>query len=498
MRCVVLSLVLWQSLAPCHAQGTSVAARNVAPTQEVVVDVGEILRTNRPQPLGLNVDYLIDDDRNVLLSPKRPLREALKELRTTFLRYPGGWKSAINLWSAPPYTSSRPTLAGRVPESWIRPGLKLTTPEGDWRLDPLDFDEFVRICQGIGAEPTIVVPYESCYWQPTGEWKPPSRELLLETAAAWVRYANRTKNYGVKYWEVGNESWLKNENWTNGISKETYASDLVEFARRMKAEDPAILVGANGDSDEWWKTVLSRAAEQIDFLSVHTYPCWKWPAYETYRTNSLDGLGPIRVAVNAIARHTPAQQQRLRIMVTEFAAGTFGEWDKVPADLGRALIAFDLQGQLLQCPDVYFSQFWNTHNVYSEIDGGVFEVFKRDNSLSPIGLALRIWGQFLGDEMVAAQGTASVRCFASYQQGRQLVVFLVNKEPSAQTAMVSLKRLPTPLNRGAKWALHGNGPADQNPSWERLGEIRVEKSAVTMSLEPVSITVIALGAEAKH
>ena len=24
-------------------------------------------------------------------------------------------------------------------------------------------------------------------------------------AAAWVKYANVTKNYGVKYWEVGNE-----------------------------------------------------------------------------------------------------------------------------------------------------------------------------------------------------------------------------------------------------------------------------------------------------
>ena len=56
---------------------------------------------------------------------------------------------------------------------------------------------------------------------------------LLETAAAWVRYANRVKDYGVKYWEIGNESWLNNEIWKNPIAPATYAADLVTFIAAM-------------------------------------------------------------------------------------------------------------------------------------------------------------------------------------------------------------------------------------------------------------------------
>jgi alpha-L-arabinofuranosidase len=465
------------------------------PAEEVTVDVAKVLNTTGHHPLGLNVDYLMDDDRNQLLSPKRPLSEAVRELGSKFLRYPSGWKSAINLWSTPPYTNSRPALAGNVPETWLRAGIQLASPNGAWRLDPLDFDEFIHLCRAAQAEPCVVVPYESCHWEPRGEWRPPSRELLLETASAWVRYANLHKGSRVKYWEIGNESWLNNETWTNRITPETYATDLVEFARRMKAEDPAILIGANGDSDAWWQAVLSRAAGHIDFLSVHTYPCWKWPNYDHYRTNNPEPLGPVRVATNAIARYAPAHRQRLKVMLTEFAAGTFGDWDKTPADLGRALMTFDLQGQLLRCPEVYFSQFWNTHNIYSDVGGGVFDALNRDNTLTPIGRALWIWSRFLGEEMVFTSSGKSVRCFATQTAGRQLAVLLVNKETAPLPVRVTLARLPSNFTQGVKWVLHGSGPEDRRPVWEQTGDAKVLEGRIAVHLKPTSITVIALGPE---
>jgi alpha-N-arabinofuranosidase len=169
-------------------------------TDEVSVDVGTALNDVRRRPTGINVDYIMDDDRNALLAPQRSLREALRELGPGYLRYPGGWKSAINLWSVPPYASSRPRLSGPVPTDWIRAGISLTSPDGSWRFDPLDFDEFMEVCRAIGAEPCLVVAYESCYWPPSRGWTPPAREQLIDTATAWVRYANKVKGYGVKYW----------------------------------------------------------------------------------------------------------------------------------------------------------------------------------------------------------------------------------------------------------------------------------------------------------
>ena len=464
----------------------------VGVTDEVSVDVRTVLSDVRRRPTGINVDYLMDDDRNSLLAPQRGFREALQELGPRYLRYPGGWKSAINLWSVPPYTSSRPTLAGQVPDDWIRAGISLTKPDGSWRFDPLDFDEFMEVCRASGAEPCVVVAYESCYWPPMGSWTPPSREQLLETAVAWVHYANKVKAYGVKYWEIGNESWLNNETWKNPIAPATYATDLIEFSRRMKAEDPAIQIGANGDTDAWWQVVLAQVSEHIDFLSVHSYPCWKWTSYEQYRTGSPGILGIVRTAANAIAKYAPAHKNRLEIMLTEFAAGTFGDWDNTPADLGRALITFDLQGQLLESPQVYFSQFWNTHNIYSERDGGVFDALMRDNTLSPVGRALWIWNHFLGDEMVATTSSANVRCFASRKADRQLAIFLLNKDTTAREAAATLQNLSAEFTQGEQWAFHGSGPSDQHPTWERVGSIRVADSRMALQLDPVSLTVILL------
>jgi alpha-L-arabinofuranosidase len=362
-------------------------------------------------------------------------------------------------------------------------------------VDPLDFDEFMGVCREVGAEPYVVTAYEACRWPPMPGWKPPSLEQLLSTASAWVRYANKTRSYGVRYWEIGNETWLKNETWSNHISAAAYAADLVEFSRRMKAEDPSIQIGANGDSDNWWREVLQRAAPHIDFMSVHSYPCWKWTGYEDYRTNSLDILGVVRTATNALAKYAPAHQRRIRIALTEFAAGTFGDWDKTPADLGRALITFDLQGQLLACPEVAFSHFWTTHNIYTDVNGDVFETLKRDNSLSPIGRALWIWNHFLGDEMLATTSAPSIRCYASRRAGQELSLFLVNKELSSCVIDVSLKNLPGDSWRAEQWTLSGTGAGDRNPTWREAGPIRVSNSRVSPRLEPVSVMVIRVSKE---
>jgi hypothetical protein len=260
----------------------------------------------------------------------------------------------------------------------------------------------------------------------------------------------------------------------------------------MKAEDPAIQIGANGDTGSWWKAVLTAAAEHIDFLSVHSYPCWKWAGYEQYRTNHPDILGTVRVAADALAEYAPAHKNRIKIMLTEFAAGTFGEWDDTPSDLGRALITFDLQGQLLQERQVQFSQFWNTHNIYSEVDGGVFDALMRDNTLSPIGRALSIWNHFLGDEMAATTSSEFIRCFAGTRAGRQLAVFLVNKDTASREAAIVFRNSPAELTRGQRWVLHGDGPSDRHPKWERIESVCVSDSRVSVLLGPVSLSVIVI------
>jgi hypothetical protein len=108
-----------------------------------------------------------------------------------------------------------------------------------------------------------------------------------------VSYANVTKGYGVKHWEIGNEVYGNGhygsawENDTHADKSPTaYAKAVVAYAKAMKAVDPTVKIGAvlttpgnwpdgivaSGDSADWNNTVLSIAGGSIDFVSLHWYP----------------------------------------------------------------------------------------------------------------------------------------------------------------------------------------------------------------------------------
>ena len=63
----------------------------------------------------------------------------------------------------------------------------------------MDFDEFIAWKNSFGSEAIIVVNLENGFVEN-------DLEKAADLAAEWVRYANIEKNYGIKYWEIGNES----------------------------------------------------------------------------------------------------------------------------------------------------------------------------------------------------------------------------------------------------------------------------------------------------
>ncbi|NUR59638.1 MAG: alpha-L-arabinofuranosidase, partial [Catenulispora sp.] len=109
----------------------------------------------------------------------------------------------------------------------------------------------------------------------------------------WVKYANVTKGYGVKYWEIGNEipgngEYVAQWEYDNHASHSatTYANNLLQFISAMKAVDPSIKIGAvlvppgtwpdgivgPGDTQDWNDTVMSIAGTKVDFVIDHIYP----------------------------------------------------------------------------------------------------------------------------------------------------------------------------------------------------------------------------------
>lgn len=146
-----------------------------------------------------------------------------------------------------------------------------------------NFDGFARTALASGAQVFITANY--------GTGTPTE-------AAEWVRYANVTKGYGFKYWEVGNENYGTWEGDTNTRPHDpvTYATRFKEFYTQMKAVDPTIKVGAvvidsedgnanytdqtvtnprTGVTHNGWNPVLFNAFKTVgilpDFVVFHRY-----------------------------------------------------------------------------------------------------------------------------------------------------------------------------------------------------------------------------------
>jgi hypothetical protein len=454
----------------------------------VLVDPDRPKAALTPGRLGINMNFLLDDETQ--RKPKRPLHAALKEMGVRSLRFPGGEDSDGYLWSVPPFSGSIPTLARTGTGEWPANDRRFTLPDGATLRDTLDFDEFIAIAKQVGADPVVVVCYDSMYKKASAGGKAPERQQLLETAVQWVRYANITKGYGVKYWEIGNESYMESNN--GAATPAQYAADLREFSAAMKAVDPSIQIGANGLGAEWWSVVLSIASSHIDFLSVHVYPVWAWDSFDYYRRNEINFTGPIIETIEAIHAYAPAADRtRLRIAVTET---NVGDWSPIFAwandnDLGHALVAFDLFGQLLSIPVIDMVHLWTTRWVAHRSPPDVYDALSPDNDLHPVGRALAIWGQYGHGRLVAAAANEPIRVYASYApEGPGLAIFILNKAATVQSVSVSTLQ-PADVKLLERRVFRGTGPSDHQPTWERLPDLEwVEPLALELS--PFSITVL--------
>lgn len=166
---------------------------------------------------------------------------------------------------------------GRDTLTWIYP----TPPPGTF-----DFDRFGSFARDTHRTATVHINY--------GTGTP-------EEAAAWVRYANITHDYGVRNWEIGEEGYLNGAypgawSWPDAHKNpdgspegpDTWAHHVVPFIAAMRRADPTIRVGIpiaplfpggtarevafNRFATDWNTTVLAVLAPLIDFVDLHWYP----------------------------------------------------------------------------------------------------------------------------------------------------------------------------------------------------------------------------------
>ncbi|MGW4995333.1 LPXTG cell wall anchor domain-containing protein [Streptomyces mirabilis] len=414
---------LFAAVSLAAAATPSAAAGPTAISASVSVDAGRALAGIPATGVGMNV-AVYDGNMNHPAVPG-----LLKDTGTGMVRYPGGGYADGYHWQT-------------------------HTVEGGYVAPNTDFDTFMGTVRAAGAQPIITANY--------GSGTP-------EEAAAWVRYANVTKGYGAKYWEIGNEVYgngLYGATWETdhhaSKSATTYATNLVQYATAMKAVDPSIKIGAvlttpgawpdgitgSGDSMDWNHTVLSIAGSRIDFVIVHHYPIGN---------SQADLLGKPQTEI-------PNMAATLRSLINQYAGSN-------ALNVGIAVTEVNANAYKntspngLFAPDEYLTwmetgaftvDWWNLHNgtdcthvttvegATDYDDGGIlssgascepplntpFPPYYGTRMITKLGTP--------GDTLVRAVcSTSIISAHAVRRAGGDLSVMLINKDP-ANAATVTL------------------------------------------------------------
>jgi alpha-N-arabinofuranosidase len=136
--------------------------------------------------------------------------------------------------------------------------------------------EIVDFCRRVGADPLLVVNFESDgrqHWaiSPKGG---DIRSGDAREAREWVAYCNEPRNaeriahghpqpYNVKLWQIGNET-----SYGDGFNVDTAAAKTVRFAKAMREADPEIDLIAWGEGD-WAGRMCEVAGEEIQYIAFH-------------------------------------------------------------------------------------------------------------------------------------------------------------------------------------------------------------------------------------
>jgi alpha-L-arabinofuranosidase len=436
-------------------------------TTQIRVDVNNVLSDVSNNPVGININFLRDNTQ---------ITNPLKDIKIGSLRYPIGELADYYLFDKD--NPAKPKVAINDSSLWFS---KLFNADGTWK-SKLSFDDFISICQSVGAEPFIMIGIDAIAY--TGDAPHASPEEVLEAAVEWVRYANIVKGYGVKYWEIGNESNL-NKDWT----AETYANTVVEFSRAMKAVDPSIKIGANGmrtkENDDWWDRIMPVIKDDVDFLITHQYSWIK--DYKEWKNDPYEYDYNIQDATKAIETYNPS----LRLNVTENSS--FNPGISHPNNTWKMLHNFEVLGQTLRFNKVDYVHFWTSRWLKKDAYSEDFSAFDSNYNLMPMGYPLKVWSNFLKKKMVYSTKKAGViRSWASYDpDDNSLNVFLLNKDEVSQAVTITLDNY-TGSTQNERWVLKGPTPESTDVSWEKSGSVSVNGSKISTKLNPLSVTVITL------
>ncbi|MCK9508658.1 MAG: T9SS type A sorting domain-containing protein, partial [Pigmentiphaga sp.] len=452
----------------------------------ISVNTKNITKTLAKHPSGANTCWLMDSDTNWPRAISNETR--FGEMKLGALRFPYGHLADNYLWHKPgQYTNVAST--GPIAQT----ASSSEDPKWTWAVNTdktfvkaLSFDEYIGICKRQNIEPLICVNAQSHFYKNTIV----NYQQLITSAAEWVRYANITKGYNVKYWQIGNEV-----DHDGNFTKETYTTAFIDFATAMKAVDPTIKVGTGVLlNTEWNKDVLNQAGSLCDFVAAHNYqmsnPVPPGGYRSWYKSNSIliTNSKTMQTMLDNNFKHRP--EIEMHITETNISGGDFPDMDII--DLYKALYWFEMDMNHLALKNVKYTYYWGTHSPWmGENHIGDIRTLLDNNSgnaVRPAGKIIQIINTYLKDSWLdISRENGFLRTYASVNaDGSELSIFILNKNFYTEHAKINISNFDITGKRVEKALFTGDGYNDTDP---QLTVLQLQKIPETVELPPISLTV---------
>jgi hypothetical protein len=419
-------------------------------------------------------------------------------LNTTYVAYLKGLRPALLRWPSGFYgqTYQFSSAGGRV--------------NGFTGLTPDFIDHFMALCKAVGAAPLMAVNIAG----------------TTDNAVQFVNYVNKTKNYGVTWWQLGNEPDV--EGWTDTKNPNQYAKTYLSFVNAMSAADSSIkfagvevmtgadIMGTYGSGNPDWATPIlaGTASRPVDALCWHYYPM------DSSQTNTASSAtpSPAHVLQENATDWPPAGlnfagivMPKLRTLQASYAPKSEVWGDEFAEDSGKA------NGQ--GTGDIVAGALWAADSIGRFAEQGVSALFKfifkagpehfytmLDSNNVPRAEYYSYWlyAQHWGDRVVTSTSDqiGSVAAHAAMRAADgTLRIMLVNKTTTAKNVRLTLPDFkPT---ASAQYSMVGTSLTDTSvtvngttlsPTTVAQGEAAIAMTPTTNACADNVINVPALSA----
>jgi len=319
----------------------------------------------------------------------------------------------------------------------------LRFPAGAWvdqnNVTDLQIDLYMGIFKKMGAMPVFTVRLEGG---------------TPAAAAQMVRYVNLEKNYGVRYWEIGNEPNLYAS--SPGVQYDTvrFNQDWRAFALAMKAVDPTIqLVGPeinqfNADpaanpkdvnGRDWMTEFLKANGDLVEVVSFHRYP---FPKQVTGTNATIDDL----------RQDTPEWTRTVRYLRTLIRETTGRD---LPIAVTEANSHYSRASGGQATPDSFYNAIWWADVLGRMINENVFMVNQWDmntpsgmgdgfgliasGQLRPSYYVYQMYKNFGSQHVCAASGVADVTIYAARGAEGPLTAMVINLSDQEQQPTLQIQ-----------------------------------------------------------